>query len=59
VVPPAVLSESIVETAGVPVTVMVAGLKLQLAFAGRLEQEKVTDPENPAMPVTLIGTLTV
>jgi hypothetical protein len=54
-----VLSESIVETAGVPVTVMGAGLKLQLTFAGRLEQEKVTDPENPAMPVTLIGTLTV
>jgi hypothetical protein len=37
---------------------MVAGLKPQLAFVGRPEHAKVTDPENPAAPVTLIGALT-
>ena len=37
---------------------MVAGLKLQLAFAGRPEQANVTCPENPATPVTLMGELT-
>jgi hypothetical protein len=38
---------------------MLAGLKLQLAFAGRPEQANVTCPENPAVPVTLMGALTV
>jgi hypothetical protein len=38
---------------------MVAGLKLQLVFTGRPEQAKVTCPENPFAPVTLIGALTV
>jgi hypothetical protein len=38
---------------------MVAGLKLQLAFAGRPEQANVTAPEKPAAPVMLMGALTV
>jgi hypothetical protein len=38
---------------------MVAGLKLQPAFDGRPEQAKVTWPENPAAPVTLMGAVTV
>jgi hypothetical protein len=38
---------------------MAAGLKLQLAFAGRPEQAKLTVPEKPAAPVTLMGALTV
>jgi hypothetical protein len=38
---------------------MVAGLKLQLVFAGKPEQAKVTWPENPGAPVTLMGALTV
>jgi hypothetical protein len=38
---------------------MVAGLKLQLAFAGRPEQASVTVPEKPAAPVTLVGAVTV
>jgi hypothetical protein len=57
-VPPTVFTESSVETEGALETVMVAGLKLQLAFAGRLEHERVTDPEKPAEPDTLIGALT-
>jgi hypothetical protein len=55
----AVFTESSVETAGVPDTVMVAGLKLQAAFVGRPEHENVTAPEKPAVPVTLMGALTV
>ena len=51
--------DSSVGTAAVPDTVMVAGLKLQLAFAGRPEQANVTAPEKPAAPVTLMGALTV
>jgi hypothetical protein len=47
------------ETAQVPDTVMLAGLKLQVAFAGRPEHANVIVPEIPAAPVTLIGTLTV
>jgi hypothetical protein len=54
----AVLTESKVGTAAVPATVVVAGLKLQLAFAGRPEHANVTSPENPAAPVTLMGALT-
>ena len=46
-------------TAGVPDTIMVAELKLQLALLGRPEHAKVTCPENPAAPVTLMGALTV
>ena len=38
---------------------MVAGLKLQLVFAGSPEHAKVTCPENPAAPVTLMGADTV
>jgi hypothetical protein len=38
---------------------MVAGLKLQAAFVGRPEHENVTAPEKPAVPVTLMGALTV
>ena len=53
------LTKSSVGTAAVTGTVMVAGLKLQLAFAGRPEQGNVTGPENPAAPVTLMGALTV
>jgi hypothetical protein len=38
---------------------MVAGLKLQLEFVGKPEHAKVTAPENPAAPVTLMGALTI
>jgi hypothetical protein len=38
----AVLTESWLETGAVPDTVTVAGLKLQLLFAGSPEQAKVT-----------------
>jgi hypothetical protein len=48
-----------VDTTVVPDAVIVAGLKLQLAFVGRPEHANVTIPENPAAPVTLIGALTV
>jgi hypothetical protein len=54
-----VLTESRVEITVAPDTVMVAGLKLQVAFVGRPEQANVTIPENPAAPVTLRGALTV
>ena len=37
---------------------MVAGLKLQLAFAGKPEHANATWPEKPVAPVTLIGALT-
>jgi hypothetical protein len=50
---------SSVGTTAVPDALIVAGLKLQLAFVGRPEHAKVTCPENPAAPVTLMGALTV
>lgn len=52
------MTGSKVAIAGVPATVMVAGLKPQLAFVGRPEHANVTDPENAAPPVTLMGALT-
>ena len=54
----AVLMVRRVGTTAVPDRFIVAGLKLQLAFAGRPEQANVTCPENPATPVTLMGALT-
>lgn len=53
------LTVSNVGTAAVPDTLILAGLKLQLAFAGSPVQAKVTAPEKPAAPVTLMGALTV
>jgi hypothetical protein len=55
----AVLTVSNVGTAAVPDTLTLAGLKLQLEFAGRPVQAKVSAPEKPAAPVTLMGALTV
>jgi hypothetical protein len=38
---------------------MIAGLKVQLVFAGNPEYAKVTCPENPPAPVTSMGADTV
>jgi hypothetical protein len=54
----AAVTESWLETGAVPDTVTVAGLKLQLLFAGSPEQAKVTWPEKPAAPETFIGAVT-